>query len=86
MHQYHSNESQYLDWENRNCCQCELGQKVIANQGYKWGLCEVFDKITESAIDPDVWDDELLKRCGHPGDFTLFSWVCAERKLAEVKP
>lgn len=72
--------TQYLDWQNHNCCQCAKisDEQWERDAGPEWGLCEIFDAISEGMHASEVFTEEMLARMGYEErDLPLYVWDCA---------
>ncbi len=79
-----SNGSQYIDWENANCCKCakhpfdedELFD-IVRNTPEK--LCEIFLALSEACVGDGTISPEIAKRMAYPGSLE-YCWRCGEYK------
>lgn len=62
-----SNGSQYMDWMDRNCCECAKE------------VCEYQRAISVAAIDDGTISNEIAKRMGYT-DPLEYTWDCPEKE------
>lgn len=64
--------SQYMDWQERNCCRCSKCTWDAEDLG-----CDIAMAISACAITGDL-SDEMAKRMGLPGNECAYTWACPE--------
>jgi hypothetical protein len=68
--------SQFLDWQNRNCCRCAKWDMEQVDKG----RCAIDYALLEAYFDDGSVSDEIAKRMGTPDDGRVYNWDCPERE------
>lgn len=68
--------SQWVDWQNSNCCQCSRVDWTDPNDPKT--ECNLFDALSYASVDDGRISPELAARLGV--DPKHYVWPCLERK------
>ncbi len=73
-----SNGSQYMDWQENNCCGCrkQAGPDVSLDEM----PCEIERALSRAAVDDGRIPLLIADRCGATANKIRYSWRCPERE------
>ncbi|KKN74810.1 hypothetical protein LCGC14_0387030 [marine sediment metagenome] len=76
-----SNNSQWEDWYNANCCKCRKSIELIDPGGLSWPpQCKIEEaNVTASCITGTV-SEAIAQRMGYLEHSGCYNWQCNERE------
>jgi hypothetical protein len=66
-----ANGSQYMDWQECNCCRCEKYTEDGSG-------CEIDAALGEASWSDGEVSDKIATRMGYPGAAMRYVWPCTE--------
>ena len=74
-----STGTQYIDWQDANCCRCQRGGEDGQGVG-----CEIADALGEACIGDGEVSEDIARRMGHTLFPDYYNWPCTEFRSEET--